>query len=130
MQLNTKPKGSTNRVGVIEAQDNRRLKYRAIWRENGKQCSKGFETFEEATNFRNYIENKKINEYKTYLDIVDELNQICKNKKSISYETLQKRYKYLKQANENLINENFKLYKQVKDLIKENNELKRKLQKF
>lgn len=47
----------------------------------------------------------------------------------MSYETLKKRYDDLKQANENLINENFKLYKQVKNLIKENNELKRKLQK-
>ena len=36
---------------------------------------------------------------------------------------------FLKQANETLINKNFKLYKQVKDLIKENNELKGKLQK-
>lgn len=47
----------------------------------------------------------------------------------MSYETLKKRYDDLKQANETLINENFKLYKQVKDLMKENNELKCKLQK-
>ena len=68
MQLKTKCKGSTSRVGVIEATDNRRLKYRAIWRENGKQCSKGFEDFEEAVKFRNYIENKMIDEYKEYLE--------------------------------------------------------------
>ena len=68
MQLKTKCKGSTSRVGVIKATDNRRLKYRAIWRENGKQCSKGFEDFEEAVKFRNSIENKMIDEYKEYLE--------------------------------------------------------------
>ena len=47
----------------------------------------------------------------------------------MSYETHKKRYGDLKQANNNLINKNIKLYKQVKDLMKENNELKRKLQK-
>lgn len=68
MQLKTKPKGSVNRTGVIEATDGRRLKYRTIWRENGKQCSKGFETLEEAIDFRRYIENEMINEYKKYLE--------------------------------------------------------------
>ena len=68
MQLKTKCKGSTSRVGVIETTDNRRLKYRAIWRENGKQCSKGFEEFAEAVKFRNSIENKMIDEYKAYLE--------------------------------------------------------------
>ena len=68
MQLKTKPKGSTNRVGVIEASDGRRLKYRAIWRDNGKQCSKGFETLEEASKFRNYIEIEMIKEYEKILE--------------------------------------------------------------
>lgn len=68
MQLKTKPKGHTNRVGVIEATDNRRLKYRAIWREEGKQCSKGFENYEEAVRFRNEIEKQMIEEYKKYLN--------------------------------------------------------------
>ena len=68
MQLKTKCKGSTNRVGVIEAKDGRTLKYRAIWRENGKQCSKGFDNFEEAVKFRNYIETELINEYKEFLN--------------------------------------------------------------
>ena len=63
MQLKIKPKGSTNVVGVIEATDGRRLKYRAIWRENGKQCSKGFETLEEAIKFRKSIEKEMINDY-------------------------------------------------------------------
>lgn len=67
MHLKTKSKGSTGRVGVIEATDNRPKKYRAIWRENGKQRSKGFYTLEEAVAFRNIIENELIDEYKTYL---------------------------------------------------------------
>ena len=68
MQLKTKSKGSTNRVGVIEATDGRRLKYRTIWRENGKQCSKGFETLEEAINFRIFVEKELMEEYKNYLE--------------------------------------------------------------
>lgn len=68
MQLKTKCKGSTNRVGVIEATDGRRLKYRAIWKENGKQCSKGFENFEDAKKFRSLIEIKLMDEYKDFLE--------------------------------------------------------------
>ena len=68
MQLKTKPKGCINRVGVVKAPDKRRLKYRAIWRENGKQRTKGFATVEEAIAFRNSIEKKLINDYKNYLD--------------------------------------------------------------
>lgn len=68
MQLKLKPKGSVNKVGVIKATDGRRLKYRAIWRKNGKQCSKGFETLKEAVDFRNYIEKEMIEEYKKYLE--------------------------------------------------------------
>lgn len=47
----------------------------------------------------------------------------------MSYEILLKRFNKLKLANETLIDKNMELYKQVKELIKENNELKRKLQK-
>ena len=83
MQLQTKPKGSTNRAGVIESRDNRRLKYRTIWRENKKQCSKGFETYEEAVLFRNYIENTLIDEYKQQLK-----NEI-KNSNNLSEKDLQ-----------------------------------------
>ena len=68
MQLNTKPKGRTNRVGVIEATDGRLLKYRAIWRENGKQCSMGFENYEDAVAFRSSIEKEMIKDYLEEID--------------------------------------------------------------
>ncbi len=80
MQLKTKPKGSINRVGVIEAPDNRRLKYRAIWRENGKQRSKGFETLDEAIKFRASIEIELIDDYKTCLK--NELNDLFNDEKT------------------------------------------------
>ena len=80
MQLKTKPKGSINRVGVIEAPDNRRLKYRAIWRENGKQRSKGFETLDEAIKFRASIEIELIDDYKTCLK--NELNDLFDDEKT------------------------------------------------
>ena len=63
MQLNVKAKGSNNRSGVIVANDNRRLKYRTIWRENGKQCSKGFENYDDAVRYREFIEKEMINNY-------------------------------------------------------------------
>ena len=75
MQLKTKSKGSLNCVGVIKANDKRAKKYRAIWRENGKQKSKGFENYEDAVKFRKYIELELINNYVQELETqVQELN--------------------------------------------------------
>ena len=68
MQLKTSPKGQTNRVGVIIANDNRRLKYRTIWREDGKQRSQGFENYEDAVKFREHIEREMIQDYLKILD--------------------------------------------------------------
>lgn len=83
MQLKIKPKGSTNRVGVIKATDGRRLKYRTIWRDDGKQCSKGFEKFEDAVNFRISIEKKLIEEYMKGLESKEGKNN-AKNKRYVS----------------------------------------------
>lgn len=75
MQLKTKSKGSLNCVGVIKSNDKRAKKYRAIWRENGKQKSKGFENYEDAVKFRKYIEIELINDYIQELEAqVQELN--------------------------------------------------------
>ena len=63
MQLKVKSKSSTNCVGVIKANDKRTKKYRAIWKENGKQKSKGFEIYEDAVKYRKSIEIKLMNEY-------------------------------------------------------------------
>lgn len=38
--------------------ETRKKKYRVIWRENGKQKSKGFEKYNDAINFRKTIEKK------------------------------------------------------------------------
>ena len=80
MQLKTKPKGSTDRVGVIESHDNRKLKYRTIWRENGKQCSKGFENYDEAVKFREEIEKELIDDY---------LNDLIKIKPNEEYKAIE-----------------------------------------
>lgn len=75
MQLKTKSKGSLNCVGVIKANDKRAKKYRAIWRENGKQKSKGFENYEDAVKFRKYIEIELMNDYMQEVEAqVQELN--------------------------------------------------------
>lgn len=45
-----------NAIGIYIATDNRKKKYRVIWKENQKQKTKGFESYDEALDFREKIE--------------------------------------------------------------------------
>lgn len=51
-------RNKVNAIGYVVSKDGRRLKFRVIWKEQGKQISKGFETEAEALEFRKKIEKE------------------------------------------------------------------------
>lgn len=59
-------RNKVNSIGIYIVNDNRKKKYRVIWRENNKQKSKGFEVYNEALVFRKYIEKEIYKRPETY----------------------------------------------------------------
>lgn len=57
-------KNKHNVKGIFVCKDNRKKKYRVMWKENKKQKSKGFENYNEALEYRKNVEEKIYNKPK------------------------------------------------------------------